>query len=686
MPVAAAVGGGGAPGVSLASAAVALPARSGRAAAAGPRPLPVVGRVEHGRLLLDLIAVSPEDDQLLVGRRTPSRGTRRGQGVVHVVATAGHVDHGKSALVRALTGTRPRPARGGAPTRSVDPARLRLDLPARGRRRRLRRRARPRALHHHDARRRRTGAGRAVRGRRRRPVDAPGGRAPGRARRADVSARRRRRHAQRPRRPGSRRPPGWRRSWRRPSLRGSPVVPVSSRTGAGLDALRARPGRAGARPLPQRRPAAPTCGCGSTAASPSAAPGTVVTGTLPAGTVAGGDTLGTGTGDRPRAGRRRRSERDGRRRCRASPGWPSTARRRRGPRSSAASADHPGRLSTGPRSSTSRVDRVTSIGCRSQPMLHVGARSVSVHGCRPLDGDLVRLTLRATRSRCACGDRALLRDPGQPAGVGRARPRPAAAAAAPARRGASTGPRRAAGRDRRAGSRLRGADGARWWTSDTLRRIGVPGSPAAAEVVVRAGRWLMSADRAERTADQVLQTRHRARPRPSARPRAAAAVLADAPGLPSPELVAAVLRAAAATWSAVGCSRPMTRASRGARAGPRCAGRRPGGEPVRRAHRRPAPRPRARRDADAAAAKAGRLLRLAPGIVLLPGADAGARWKSWRSCPSRSRPARHARGSGTSRRVVLPCWSTSTVPGLTRRLPDDRRIVVEGGGGTAPRP
>ncbi|NYG54732.1 L-seryl-tRNA(Sec) selenium transferase [Nocardioides perillae] len=61
----AAVGGGGAPGVTLPSAAVALPE-------ALARPLrldaerPVVGRVERGRLLLDLLALAPEDDAALV--------------------------------------------------------------------------------------------------------------------------------------------------------------------------------------------------------------------------------------------------------------------------------------------------------------------------------------------------------------------------------------------------------------------------------------------------------------------------------------------------------------------------------------------------------------------------------------------------------------------------------------------
>jgi L-seryl-tRNA(Ser) seleniumtransferase len=66
----AAVGGGGAPGLDLASAAVSLPAdlaaplRAGEQVRRGRMPA-VVGRVEDGRLLLDLRAVDPADDELL---------------------------------------------------------------------------------------------------------------------------------------------------------------------------------------------------------------------------------------------------------------------------------------------------------------------------------------------------------------------------------------------------------------------------------------------------------------------------------------------------------------------------------------------------------------------------------------------------------------------------------------------
>jgi L-seryl-tRNA(Ser) seleniumtransferase len=59
-----AVGGGGAPGIGLPSAAVALPERlAGRLRTGDPA---VVGRVVRGRLLLDLLAVEPKEDADLV--------------------------------------------------------------------------------------------------------------------------------------------------------------------------------------------------------------------------------------------------------------------------------------------------------------------------------------------------------------------------------------------------------------------------------------------------------------------------------------------------------------------------------------------------------------------------------------------------------------------------------------------
>ena len=70
----AAVGGGGAPGVVLRSAAVALPVRLAEPLRRGE--LPVVGRVVDGRLLLDLVAVPPErDDDLAEAVRRAAKSS-----------------------------------------------------------------------------------------------------------------------------------------------------------------------------------------------------------------------------------------------------------------------------------------------------------------------------------------------------------------------------------------------------------------------------------------------------------------------------------------------------------------------------------------------------------------------------------------------------------------------------------
>jgi L-seryl-tRNA(Ser) seleniumtransferase len=71
VSAAGAVGGGGAPGVTLPGAAISLPEalaaplRSGEAVRRGAQPA-VVGRVERGKLLLDLRSVDPDDDDRLI--------------------------------------------------------------------------------------------------------------------------------------------------------------------------------------------------------------------------------------------------------------------------------------------------------------------------------------------------------------------------------------------------------------------------------------------------------------------------------------------------------------------------------------------------------------------------------------------------------------------------------------------
>ncbi|NYI71861.1 L-seryl-tRNA(Ser) seleniumtransferase [Naumannella cuiyingiana] len=73
IPSEAAVGGGGAPGVTLPSAAVALPEHLAEILRLG-NPA-VVGRVERSRLLLDLIAVDPADDESLITAARAAIGT-----------------------------------------------------------------------------------------------------------------------------------------------------------------------------------------------------------------------------------------------------------------------------------------------------------------------------------------------------------------------------------------------------------------------------------------------------------------------------------------------------------------------------------------------------------------------------------------------------------------------------------
>ncbi|GGZ67945.1 L-seryl-tRNA(Sec) selenium transferase [Streptomyces echinoruber] len=65
VPSEATVGGGGAPGVALPSAALSLPEPYAARLRTGATP--VVGRLEAGRCLLDLRAVPPEDDERLAG-------------------------------------------------------------------------------------------------------------------------------------------------------------------------------------------------------------------------------------------------------------------------------------------------------------------------------------------------------------------------------------------------------------------------------------------------------------------------------------------------------------------------------------------------------------------------------------------------------------------------------------------
>ena len=61
----------------------------------------VIGRIEDGRVVLDLRTVDPGADASVAAAVTAALASRR---VTVVVGTAGHIDHGKTRLLHALTG------------------------------------------------------------------------------------------------------------------------------------------------------------------------------------------------------------------------------------------------------------------------------------------------------------------------------------------------------------------------------------------------------------------------------------------------------------------------------------------------------------------------------------------------------------------------------------------------------
>ena len=105
------IGGGTAPAARLQSSAVSL-----RHATLQPQALlrtlrrldpPVIGRVYEDAVLLDLRTVEPEFDVKLVSllrQAAPASTTMTAAVKSVVIGTAGHIDHGKTTLVHALTG------------------------------------------------------------------------------------------------------------------------------------------------------------------------------------------------------------------------------------------------------------------------------------------------------------------------------------------------------------------------------------------------------------------------------------------------------------------------------------------------------------------------------------------------------------------------------------------------------
>ncbi|MCW2791229.1 MAG: selB [Nocardioides sp.] len=451
---------------------------------------------------------------------------------------------------------------------------------------------------------------------------------------------------------------------RRTSLHGSPVVPVSSRTGAGLGELRNRLAEL-VLGLPAADPDADVRLWVDRRFTVSGA-GTVVTGTLPAGTVARGDTLSTGSGSvRVRGVQSLEQPVDS---------VSGVARVALNVTGDVEDLDRSSLLTTpGAHSWTTTLDvRVSgdAITLPTLPMLHVGAMSLSAR-CRPLAGDLVRLTLSRPLP-LRVGDRALLRDPGSRAvwGVHVLDPLPP-----PLRRRGGAGDRAQVLLDL-TGTPDLASEVARREVVElaTLRRIGVPDLPAPAGVV-RAGSWLLSAGRAERVREQVRDAvieHDRARPLDRG---LSLTVLAERLDLPTPELVAAVLReplrlvdgrvvVPGAGDLPAEVERALAALAGDLAESPFAA---PTAERLRELGLDTA--------AQAAAARSGRLLRLAPGIVVLPGADRLA-VAALSELPQPFTASEARTRLGTSRRVVLPLLEHLDRARLTRRLPDDRRLVL----------
>ena len=445
---------------------------------------------------------------------------------------------------------------------------------------------------------------------------------------------------------------------RRTSLGDVPVVPVSGRTGHGLDDLRAALVDM-VHALPAADPAADVRIWVDRVFHVRGA-GTVVTGTLQAGTVRVGDILSV-DGNTLRV---RGLE------CLGLPVGAASGVSRVavnvGGRVPEALARGAALVSPDAWLAVPVVDvrlETRDVPPPASPLLHIGATAVGTH-LRPLDDRLARLTL-ARPLPLRVGDRALLRDPGSRRvwGVRVVDPAPP-----PLRRRGAAALR---------AKELAAADGtardevARRGLVQRalLRLLGVDATVVPPGVVAAAG-WLLSPERA---ADL------RARLPESVRPRATAlvggvpvAAVARDLGLPSPDLVAALVE-------------PPLRVSSG-----RVYDGRAGDLPTplleavaalrQDLTEAPFAAPEAARlealglDARSLAAlvRSGHLLRLSDTIVLLPGADAqAAAILAGLPQPFTASEARAALGS--TRRVVLPLLSHLDRTGLTTRLPDDRR-------------
>jgi selenocysteine-specific elongation factor len=455
------------------------------------------------------------------------------------------------------------------------------------------------------------------------------------------------------------------------TLAGAPVVAVSARTGSGMQELTKELERMVAG-LPLPDPLAPVRlwvdRCFSVVGA-----GTVVTGTLTAGTIRVGDELRAGAG----VVRVRGIETLGRpvgsvsgvarAALRLGGGGPTTDLTRGTPIVSARDWQEARTLDV-------RVSGWGRGGALARPpehpLVHLGSASVAARA-RPLGDDVYRLQLdRALPLHV--GDRLVLRDPGSRAvwgGVVLDPDPPALTRRGAARRRATdlvgtTGEPDLADELRRRGV----------VRTSHLRRLGVPvDARAVPTLAVPSGDWLLAraAVPALREAVSGLVAKHRA----------------SRPLEPGPT-VTSVARALAVPREVVGAvvEAPLTLAGGrviDTRKSLPASIRTAVDALIRELGHQPFAAPDSTRlselgldgKAIAAADRAGLLLRLAEHVVLRPDAETEAvRRLGELTQPFTASEARIA--LGTSRRVVLPLLERLDARGLTRRLPDDRREVV----------
>jgi selenocysteine-specific elongation factor len=449
------------------------------------------------------------------------------------------------------------------------------------------------------------------------------------------------------------------------SLADARIVAVSARTGLGLDDLRLALVEM-ATALPPPKPHAPVRLWVDRRFHVRGA-GTVVTGTLPAGQIKVGDQLRDGRDVVRVRGievlGRPVDEVQGVARValRLGGGIPDGVRR------------GVPLTSTGHWHWTDVVDvRVEGdVSVPERPLVHIGSAAVPAR-YRPLDGNVGRLRLEHP-TPLHVGDRVVLRDPGSrglcsaialdplPPPLGR---RGAARRRAEALAASSGTPDLADELRRRRVVRI-----------SELERIGVTVDRGNVDsLAVRTGDWLLDLaqkPRLEKELLAVVEDRQRSMPLDPALPLNQAATRL---GLPAPELVLAVV----APPLEVVHGRVVD--TRGGLPGPLL-------QAIARLEQQLGETPFAAPDADqlaelgldragqAAAEKAGRLLRVGDGVVLLPGADRQAA-AALSDLPQPFTTSQARVRLGTSRRVVLPLLALLDARRLTRRLPDDRREVT----------